>query len=81
MEEAISFLKRHPTRILVLSFLATLLLLILQTVLNMKDINDTWILEGILPLFVFFTILYVAIARAHLTSMSSRLSVRGEWSL
>jgi hypothetical protein len=62
MEKTIFLLREHRTRILVLSFLATLFLLIFQTVLNTKDINDTWILEGILPLFMFFTILYVAIA-------------------
>lgn len=53
---------RFLRRIAVLSFFAVLFVTLGQSVLNMKDTNDTWILEGILPFFLLLTFLFVLIA-------------------
>jgi len=56
------FVKKPSShRILISCFFIVLTLLIGQTTANVKDINDTWILEGLLPLFLLFTLLFVAI--------------------
>jgi len=51
----------HKMKLLVFFFFAILVLLIGQVIANTKDINDTWILEGIFPLFLLFTLIYAII--------------------
>lgn len=53
--------KHYLQKLLVLSFCLAFLLLIAQTIGELKDINDTWILADILPTFILFTVIYVAI--------------------
>jgi len=52
--------KPSSQRILISCFFIVLTLLIGQTIANVKDINDTWILADIFPLFLLLTIIYVA---------------------
>jgi len=43
---------------LLLLFILALSILILQTIMHRKDIVDAWILDGILPYFIFFVLVY-----------------------
>jgi hypothetical protein len=42
-------------------FFALSALLVAQAIANVKDINDSWILEGLFPIFVLLTIIYVVV--------------------
>lgn len=50
--------KQRRLRFLTLCFFSSLILLIVQTVMNVKDVNDGWILEGIWPYFLLFALSY-----------------------
>lgn len=48
-------------KFLTFCFFAILSFLILEVFLNVKDINDAWILDGLFPSFVLFVIAYIAV--------------------
>lgn len=48
-------------KVLLLCFFLVLAYLIGEAIVNVKDINDTWILEGLVPPFVVLTLLYIMI--------------------
>jgi hypothetical protein len=54
-------LKHFFGRILISCFALVFILLTGQTLMSQKDIVDIWILQGIFPIFVLFTLLYIIV--------------------
>lgn len=51
----------NKMRAMTFCFVIVLILLIGQVFLNVKDVNDGWILEGVFPLFLLFVTLFTVI--------------------
>jgi len=67
--------RSRAINVLVALFFASISLLIAQTISNIKDINDSWILEGLLPYFLLVVLFYsLLVAFAHGARLVALLS-------